>query len=664
MSLIFLAMTLLILCVNLSAVAVVGQRFVGSYAVSKLAGTLLFCLLLFFIEHYIGLGNLSWLWPLTTILSVWVLYQANASFRQGWWKSELVFIVGLGYGLFWKMAFPDIDGGSEALTDLSFVSNYMAGTQLPPVDNWLPGYTFNFYYGFQHYSAALLGRILNLSVGHSYNFASALVMAFIFSLVWAIASTWCKNKYLKLVLLLAVVAGGTGVSPFVPFMYDYPENQARFAAQSKLWASVRYIGMYDERVNTDFGKEYFGVAPSTNLEMPLETIGYLTFQGDYHPPLGSFTLLLLALACIFQLEKIRTTLAQQRWLTGILVATGPLMLITNTWVVPLQALLVFSWLGYRAICGRSLCLKSVIAGGMAPLILAYPFLFEFTSNALSTPIKWVGADQHVNFTQWLLILWPVLMLWLLAAGLVKKLPLAAFIMVISGVCLGLSELIIIDDPMGGVFDRFNTILKWWSWIQVLMLVGLCGVLFAKQAGWLRWLTLIPLVALSSYSVTLVEYFSVADKSSFGKLHGHHWLTKHPENRQILTYLKNAPAGVVLERLDRMAYSSTSAMALFADKPSFTGWPSHQKQWRSNADFIYQRGLQAQQLFKGQLDDPLTWLAKHQIQYIVWRQDDYNADRQGWLNVQQKIARDYIWLPFKEHGDLRLGIWQRKEQGSY
>ncbi|MCE2596210.1 DUF2298 domain-containing protein [Motilimonas cestriensis] len=664
MSLIFLAMTLLILCTNLAAVGVVGQRYLGNYAVSKFASTLLFCLILFFIEHYIGLGQLHWLWPLTTLTSVWLLYQQRQRFFQILWKHEVVFVLGLLYGLLWKMAFPDIDGGSEALTDLSFVSNYYSGAQLPPPDNWLPGYTFNFYYGFQHYAAALLGRVLNLSVGHTYNLASAVMMAFMFSLVWSIVSTWCRNKYLKIVLLLAVVAGGTGVSPFVSYLYDYPENQPTYTAQSKLWASVRYIGMYDARMNTEFAKETLGVAPDTNLELPLETIGYLTFQGDYHPPLGSFALLLLALACIFQLERINTRLFQQRILTAILVATGPLMLITNTWVVPLQALLVFGWLIYRQVSGRSLCYKSVLIGGLVPLILSYPFLFEFTSQALSTPIKWVGEGQHVDFKQWLLVLWPLLCLWCLAAFMVRKFPIVAFIMVMSGLFLGLAELVIIDDPMGGVWERFNTSLKWWSWTQVFMLVALGSILFAKPSKWLRWVSLVPILALGSYSITMIEYFDAADKSSFGKLNGHHWLTKLPENRQMLQYLKDAPDGVVLEGLDRMAYTPASAMALFADKPSFTGWPSHQKQWRSNSDFIYQRGRDAQLLFEGKLDNSLDWLAKHKIEYIVYRQSDFDRNKQGWLLIQQQIARDYVWLPFKEYGDLRLGIWQRKEQGSH
>lgn len=667
MSLIFLALTILILVTNMAAVAAVGHRITGNYAVSKLAGVLTFCLLLFFIEHYVGLGSLAWLWPLTTAASAYCLYRYRSHFINSLWRAELVFIIGFLYGLSWKLAFPDIDGGSEALTDLSFVSNYLAGTQLPPEDNWLAGNSFNFYYAFQHYCAALMGRMLNLSVGYSYNLACAIAMAFIVSLTWSVASTWCRNKLLKIVLLVAVVAGGTGVSPFVPFMYDYPtetQGQQAFAAQSKLWASVRYIGKYDAQIKTEFGKETFGVAPKETLEMPLETIGYLTFLSDYHPPIGCFVLLLLALACIYQLEKVSTKLRQQQVLTGILVSTGPLVLITNTWVLPLQALLVFGWLAYRQLSGRNLCLKSVIIGGLAPLLLAYPFLFEFTSNALSTPLKLVSDEQRAPLAQWLLVLWPQLTLLGLAAFVCRRMPLAAYFLAMAALFLLLTELLIIDDPMGGKYDRFNTTLKWWSWTQVFVLVGLSGILLAKKFKWIRWLTLLPLLALSSYSIEMANYFIAEKKASKTKLHGHHWLTKDAVNRQILEYLTAAPRGVVLEGLERTAYTPSSALALFSNQASFAGWPSHEKQWRGNAEFIYERGRDTQAFYKGQLENSLDWLQKNNIQYIVYRASDRAQNKQGWMQIQRQVARDYVWLPFKEHGDERYGIWQRKTQGSF
>ena len=81
------------------------------------------------------------------------------------------------------MAFPDINGQSEDLTDLAFLSHYDSGQTLPAVDNCLPPYTFNFYYA----SA--------LPIGMTYNVAFAVLLALMVSLVWNIASL-ATSQYL------------------------------------------------------------------------------------------------------------------------------------------------------------------------------------------------------------------------------------------------------------------------------------------------------------------------------------------------------------------------------------------------------------------------------------------------------------------------------------
>ncbi len=674
MELIFLALTLLILLINLAGVALIGLRVLGklenqdcgqTYAITRMAGTLLFCITLFFIEHQFGLGKLNWLWPMTTLASGYLIYRDKELFFKGLWKTELVFVLGLLYGLLWKVAFPDIDAGSEALTDLAFISNYHPGTHLPPVDHWLSGYAFNFYYAFQHYCAALMGRILGLGVGFTYNLACAVILAFMVSLTWAVVSTWAKNVALKMVLLIAVIAGGTGVSPFAPFLYTYPnENteQQAYASTSRLWASVRYIGKYDASVNTEWGLRVIGKGADTNLERPLETIGYLTFLSDYHAPLGSFTLLLLALACIFRLEREDTSSKEQSWLQGILVATGPLVLITNTWVVPLQTSLVFSWIGYRYIRKRSLDFKAILLGGLTPLILAYPFLSEFAAQALSTPLKLVASGEHTQFSQWLFVLWPQLVLMILALFAIRRLPLVGFFLFLGMLYLGLSELVYLDDPLGGKYNRFNSSLKWWSWTQVLLLTGVGALLLSSQARKLRWVALIPLLAVGSYSIELGNNWLKSSKVSLGKLHGHQWLTKDGVNRQIVEYLTSAPPGVVLEGLDRMAYTPSSAIALFANKPSFAGWPGHEQQWRGGPEFINQRGVDTQQFYRGELENSQGWLLKNLIRYVVWRKTDHQKHSNGpdvWRKITEQIADEYYWIPIHKQGSEQFGIWQWK-----
>lgn len=671
MSMIFLALTVFLLMINLAAVTLLSQRWLQPYALAKIVGTLSFCLLLFCMEHMIGLGQLHWAWPLTTLASGYLIYRDRQSWIDGLWKAEVPFAIGLLYGLLWRLAFPDIMGNSEALADLSFISNYYDGTTLPPPDNWLPGYTFNFYYALQHYGAALLGRLLGLEVGYSFNLAWALLLAFMISLSWSIAGIFCNRWLPKLLLVVTLIAGGTGVSPFVPFFYHHPaENRsaAAFSSMRRLWSSVRFIGAYEASVDTNFAKALLfpDAQPYQQdaMDLPLETIGYLTLLGDYHAPLGGVLILMVAIACILLLEQkpppsevspTRHTIALQ----AILVATGPFMLLTNMWVVPLQTALILAWLVYRLCTRRRLCWGAVLAGGLVPLCLAYPFLSEFGTRVLQTPIRLVEAGQHTPLSRWLLVLWPQLLLIVTSLFVARKQPVVWALLGITVLLLGLSELVFVDDPLVGKYNRFNTALKWWSWLQVAVVLGLGTVLIGAQQHWIRWLTLAVLVLVASYSLELATYWIMADKPSLGKLYGHAWFTKDPANAQLLRYLKVSPKGIVLEHLSKRSYSPTSAIALFANKPSLTGWPAHEMQWRGNPPFIAQVGNEAEQFYQGKLPHSVQWLAKHRVAYIVWRDVDQQTHPAVWPAIQRQIAHDYFWLPFKQPTQGHFGIWRRK-----
>ena len=71
MNLIYHILTLLLLVINIAGITVLVSRAISAPAVARSAGLLLFCLALFFVEHFIGLGKLTWLWPLTTSASLY-----------------------------------------------------------------------------------------------------------------------------------------------------------------------------------------------------------------------------------------------------------------------------------------------------------------------------------------------------------------------------------------------------------------------------------------------------------------------------------------------------------------------------------------------------------------------------------------------------------------
>ena len=132
MYLIFLFLIVLLLTINMAALGLLMRRWIGDYPLAKVVGILAFCLIMFFIEHFVGMGKISWLWPITTALSLFVVVRHRHEMLDDLWRSEMVLLGGFVYALSWRLAFPDIDGSTEGLSDLSFVSNYQRGLTLPP----------------------------------------------------------------------------------------------------------------------------------------------------------------------------------------------------------------------------------------------------------------------------------------------------------------------------------------------------------------------------------------------------------------------------------------------------------------------------------------------------------------------------------------------------
>src|SRR6476646_1415058 len=126
---------LLLVCmvlVNLTGLAVLARSRTGSWLLARTASPLL-VVVPFFVEHFVGLGSLAWLWPFTTAASAWLIVRAWPVLEENW-RIEAVFLGGFGYALAWRYCFPDIDASSEKITDVTFVANYLHGNLLPPVD--------------------------------------------------------------------------------------------------------------------------------------------------------------------------------------------------------------------------------------------------------------------------------------------------------------------------------------------------------------------------------------------------------------------------------------------------------------------------------------------------------------------------------------------------
>jgi len=208
----------------------------------------------------------------------------------------------------------------------------LAGAKLPPIDYWLPYQRFNYYYTFQHYSAALLGRLFGLGPGESFTLAPA----------WEFLTLVRVRLWAKLLSIAALAIGGTGISPLLHFIAS-PSSPDFFSYDSAVEALIynsRLLGLFDNSVATGAWLALFGETPRA-MRLPIETFGYQYAIGGYHAVLAGFLLQFLALTIMAAIPRSSQTVCSR--LEFVLGLSVPLALCSNAWVFPLQAALVGAW---------------------------------------------------------------------------------------------------------------------------------------------------------------------------------------------------------------------------------------------------------------------------------------------------------------------------------
>jgi uncharacterized membrane protein len=675
MYLIYLASTLLLIWISVAGVTLISHRFLSDIAIARSVGLLLVALVLFFVEHFIGLGNLHWMLPITVLVGAWMIWKGKQDFSSsGFWSSELVFALSFLYGFLWRYSFPGISASSEKITDLFFISNYYPGDTLPPLDNWNPPNLFDYYYAFQHYASALFGRVFNLDIGTCYNLSFALLAALPLTLAWSVSGLYIQKKALRVLLVCTLALGGTGFSPILHLAIQSPdapdtndknkitqyEHALGSYSRRNIIDSVRFIGGDNDKkvvteiqsINSNSTVKSTANSKPQNKELtvlPSENFGYQFFLGDYHPPLGGFFLLALSFALIAYSEKNRESRLGQ----ALLALCVPVMLITNTWTFPLLMVLILVWLSFRLIYRQPIDWLALIFGGLIGTFLIYPFLIGFTANSLPTPVDIVTRDLHTPISRFLGLHWPIILL--LSFGFFEKKyrRLSLTLSVTWLMLLLVSEFIFIDDPTGGKYQRTNTVMKWWGWIQTGVVLSLGAVCLGSSRKWIRWSTVLVFMTINIIAVDLARYWHYTGKYYQGKLAGHHWYTQNDSNRMMFEFLKDAPKGIVLENIYDNSFCNTSIFGIFNDKPVLLGWPSHLSTWHGSVPRVWILKDEIVKFYRGEMDNPQNWLESHNVQYIVFGGEDHDA---YFTKINNQIKSSYEWHEYNHSRQRHTGLW--------
>jgi uncharacterized membrane protein len=661
------ALTIGLLLFNLTGLALAGYHFTRCYSLSKVAAPVAFVLAFFFIEHFVGLGRIAWLWPIGTAGSAWLMWKYQEVLKQSW-RTEALFLLGFAYVMAWRYAYPNVDSGSERMCNLLFINNYMDGTRLPPMDKWFPPQLFNFYYSFQHYAAALIARIMGLDIGTAYNLAFSVVVGLTLTAGGAAAWHFSGRKLISGLTVVALAVGGTGAFVFVWLMWKDPT----------LPASVRFIG--DGALGkTEGGVEAdlltgpghwlaaFGGPKEKAVEAGCELLSYLLYLGDYHAPLGGFLLLMLALLAIALHES-----GQHRREASILMAaTIPISIICNAWSFPQQVMLVGGWAIYRTLFpqGEKPDWRWLIAGGLGAAVLCYPHMFTYIRQSLDfgAKIARLASEERTPVLHGLMLMWPMILILFGAVVCCRSRGIGLFFFLLWIFQFALAEFIYVDDIYAGPFNRFNSTLKWWPWIWSGVLVSTAAINLSGPIRFSRYLTAGVLAVVSLYAWDLGRFVvRYSPGGNIGHLYGSAWINEDAQQKAILEHLTVLPKGLTLENMAEGAYTPGGAYALFAQQPAYMGWKAHEGLWRNYRPDVDARFNNLKQFYTGTLPNSREWLVDNNIEYIIWLKGDNALNKEGvppenrFRLIDDQIREDYLWKEFYGVDDnFRVGFWMRR-----
>ena len=657
MPLLFVGLAIAALWINLVGAGLAAGPFIDDYPIARVAGILGLCLLGFFLEHFAGWGPRPPLLPLTTGLSLWLIWRARRRLRD-YAGSELLFAGGFLYSLVWRFTFPNIDPTGEKMPNLMMIEAYMKGTRLPAPDLWLYPFRSNCYYSFQHYAAGLIGRVIGVGPGVSYHLAYCTLAGLIALLLGACVARLCPWRPGRWIAVLALLFGGTGtvlVSRFV-LSRTPPIDEVRFLGGSIVRPVANGLG---RAVAAWMDKP--GVTPR---DLPAEPLSYVLVNGDYHPPLSGFLLLAFA-AALLAAEAAGASDRKRAIYDGLMAATVPLALIADAWACPVQALFVGSWFAFRTLRGEPRCWAAALAGAAIALAMEMPYLLQFTQQQIgnNVAIRLTGAEDHTPVLGWLIVFWPVVGIIALAAFNRERRPLVFFLVAAWSAELLATEFLYNHDIYGGAWSRFNSTLKWWGWVYAGIVLTLGALNLGSSSKVCRYGTAVLILPSLFFGIDLAGHFAGTPKDAAGKLAGSAWVDRDIVVRDLIAELSTRPDGVTLESGLANTNTESPAVALFASQPCLLGWPWHETTWRGPFIEIQERERQIDSFYDGSQADPLAWLLHNNVRYVLWLPRDNRGGNARFQPLEEKIAPRYFWHHvYGDRANLAIGYWERIDFG--
>jgi YYY domain-containing protein len=644
------------------------------YSISKILGLLVLTYFswLFASLHLLKFGYLNISITLILLLAIsFYLGRKSLSLKnlplRSMLISEAVFTIAFALFLVYLRYKPDIFYAyTEDFMDFAFLQSILRGGYFPPADPWLAGASLPYYYGGQLVTA-ILTMISKVPSSISYNLAVAMFFGLVASASYGIGYNVTKRKFYGFVAVVFVCIAGFISGIFQLSAYVFHHDLLGYSAGGA-------HSFLDWLLNFDVSA---GVIPHTGNLYP-----YAAFlQGELHAHTVSIAFQLMYIMLVFALLKkgnddVKTARLDSVLRVFILAISLGFLSLVNTWDFPIYA--AFTILAFLLL-KLNLSKKGILGVIVLSLILYVPYfvtrnwggthglgivhsrtnlgdfvelfalflfvvfsffyvlfkgrLFKREILILMTVFVIIVAPLSflLNF-QLLLILIPLILIpvyCIYKAREQKEIEFILLLVLMGSLIVLFCEIFYIADALPHPFERFNTVLKFYLPVWILLgIASTYGVFWVlkntrgKLKGvWVGVLIVLIICCLMQPVGQTIGWASgTRDYLNIGRgtLDGEAYVKiiapgDYEAIQWINEHIKGQP--IILEAPGE-AYQFSSDVSTMTGLPTVIGWVTHEVMWRGSWDKVAGRDTDVDNIYKSPDSvEALDLLKKYNVQYV-------------------------------------------------
>jgi hypothetical protein len=585
-----------------------------------------------FIEHGVAIPSLRWLLPFTACGCVWLIASPWTRWK-GLRLPTIIFLVAFAFTLFLRFLKPDIQGVRDGIYDLQFISSFCMGDTLPAESTWIPPLKLIFYYTLGHYGSSVLIRLFGFDIGTGFNVSAALLSAWIYLLIAAIAWQIGRRKlWITILALVLAMCAANGCTGLVWLVVDNVELLDVATIYSRLQ------DLQDHNRLFYFFKPVFDVYDRRELFPP----GWWGWTGCFHSTsIGQFLVLLAMLSIA---EMVRGRRSNWPWICG--VACVPMMLLASTWGFPFMAVLVFTALVYCWRAGRvPRNWRAVLIGVGAVVALLTPMMLYYLTS--STPPHGIPmGDERTQVAEFILQWWPIYLPWLALLFTWRKIhPAVGIIMIVFPIAfLGVE-----NYSFGARFDMTG---KNWGFIFCAAWAVFIPAIAVRRFWTFRLLlALITINCVLSLCFWTGYYKRTVDWNDVGELEGKGDLRSDPARARILNALLPLKDQIITTGLSQWSWCESARIANFSGNRDYITWSFNcdHDMVRNGIGEGWRREKVLDEFYQAKNPNPVLYLRQRNIAAVVIWPDDNIAD-DVLTKLQQQLAPSYQYEDLREAGD--------------